>query len=112
MKASLSVERNLDNRIWGAEPTLAFSVQHTGDSVSSLSGIQSIEAATESRKHSAYTLVNLRFGLDAEDWSANLYVNNATDEYAEQFYNDRWFQTRLTVNRPRTIGINYRRHFR
>ena len=111
MKASLNVERYLDNKIWGAEPSFAFGIQHTGDSVSSLSGIQSIEAATLARKQSAYTLVNLRFGLDAEDWSANLYVNNAADEYAEEFFNDRWFQTRLSVNRPRTIGINYRRHF-
>lgn len=112
MKASLSVERYFDNKLWGAEPSFAFGVQHTGDSVSSLAGIQSIEAATLARKQSAYTLVNLRFGLDAEKWSANLYVNNATDEYAEEFYNDRWFQTRLSVNRPRTIGINYRRHFK
>jgi len=112
MKASLSVDRYFDNKLWGAEPSFAIGVQHTGDSVSSLAGIQSIEAATLARKQSAYTLVNLRFGLDAENWSANLYVNNATDEYAEEYYNDRWFQTRLSVNRPRTIGINYRRHFK
>jgi outer membrane receptor protein involved in Fe transport len=111
-KASLSVERYFNNRIWGAEPSFAVGIQHTGDSVNSLAGIQSIEAATAVRNQDAYTLVNLRFGLTGGNWSANLYVNNATDEYAEEFYNARWFQTRLSVNRPRTIGINYRRNFR
>lgn len=112
MKASLNVDRYFDNRIWGAEPSVSVGVQHTGDSVSSLAGIQSVEFNQPVRDQDAYTLVNLRFALDAETWSATLFVDNATDEYAEQFYNDRWAQTRLSVNRPRTFGINYRRHFR
>lgn len=111
-KASLNVERVFDNSILGAAPSFAIGVQHTGDSVSSLAGIQSVEFNQPVRTQDAYTLVNLRFGLDADKWSATLYVNNVTDEYAQQFYNDRWAQTRLSVNRPRTIGVSYRRHFR
>ncbi|MGB5627372.1 MAG: hypothetical protein WBM61_16695, partial [Woeseiaceae bacterium] len=75
-------------------------------------GIQSVEFDQPVRKQDPYTLVNLRFGLEANSWSATLFVNNLTDEYAKQFYNDRWAQTRLSVNRPRTIGISYRRNFR
>ncbi|MDH3490793.1 MAG: TonB-dependent receptor [Gammaproteobacteria bacterium] len=111
MKASLNIDRYLDNTIWGAAPSFGIGIQHTGDSVNSLSGIQSVEFDQPVRTQDAYTLVNLRFGLEAEGWSASLFVNNATDEYAEQFYNDRWAQTRLSVNRPRTIGVNYRRNF-
>jgi outer membrane receptor protein involved in Fe transport len=112
MKASLNVDRYLDTTIWGAEPSFGFGIQHTGDSVNSLSGIQSVEFDQPVRTQDAYTLINLRFGLEANTWSASLFVNNATDEYAKQFYNDRWAQTRLSVNRPRTIGINYRRNFK
>ncbi len=112
MKASLIIDRYFDRKLWGAETSLTLGVQHTGDSVSSLSGIQSVEFNQPVRNQDAYTLVNLRFGLEATNWSATLYVDNATDEYAEQFYNDRWAQTRLSVNRPRTIGVNFRRHFR
>ena len=111
MKASLNIDRYLDTTIWGAAPSFGFGIQHTGDSVNSLSGIQSVEFDQPVRTQDAYTLVNLRFGLEANTWSASLFVNNATDEYAKQFYNDRWAQTRLSVNRPRTIGINYRRNF-
>jgi outer membrane receptor protein involved in Fe transport len=50
-------------------------------------------------------------GLDGETWSAALYVNNATNEYAEEFYNDRWAQTRLSVNQPRKIGVSFRKRF-
>jgi outer membrane receptor protein involved in Fe transport len=111
-KASLSVERYFSGRIWGAEPSFAVSVAHTGESVSSLSGIQSVEFNQPVRTQDAYTLVNLRFGLNGEDWSAGLYVNNATNEYAEEFYNDRWAQTRLGVNRPRTMGVSFRKSFK
>ena len=63
------------------------------------------------RTQSAYTLTNLRFGLDGEAWSAQLFVNNLFNEYAEEFYNDRWAQTRLSVNRPRRIGVSFRYNF-
>lgn len=112
VKASLNIDRTFDNSIWGAEPYFGIGIQHTGDSVNSLSGIQSVEFDQAVRSQGAYTLLNFRFGLDADDWSATLFVNNATDEYAQIFFNDRWAQTRLSVNRPRTFGINYRRYFR
>ena len=111
-KASLSIDKYFGAKLWGAEPSVGLGVAHTGESVNSLSGIQSVEFDQPVRIQDPFTLVNLRFGLEADDWSASLYINNATDEYAEEFYNDRWAQTRLGVNRPRTIGVTYRRHFR
>ena len=44
--------------------------------------------------------------LNGPDWTVTLFVNNLIDEYAQQFFNDRWAQTRLSDNRPRTYGIN------
>ncbi len=110
-KGSLNIERYFNNRILGGLPNFAVGIAHTGESVNSLSGIQSVEFNQPVRTQDAYTLVNLRFGLEGDDWSANLYVNNATNEYAEEFYNDRWAQTRLSVNRPRKIGVTFRKNF-
>jgi len=112
MKASLNIEKYFTSRIFGAEPSFAIGVAHTGESVSSLAGVQSVEFDQPVRTQEPYTLVNLRFGLQGDDWSADLYVNNVTDEYAEEFYNDRWAQTRLSVNRPRQMGIHFRKNFR
>ena len=51
-------------------------------------------------------------GLDAEQWSSTLYVTNITDEVAEQFYNNRWgSRQRLSINKPRTIGLTLRWKF-
>ena len=111
-KASLNIEKYFNGKLWGGEPSVGIGIAHTGESVSSLSGIQSVEFDQPVRTQDAYTLVNLRFGLEGEDWNATLYINNATDEYAEEFYNDRWAQTRLSVNRPRTIGVGFRKNFR
>ncbi len=111
-KISLTLDHYFDAQLWGAQPFATLGVHHTGESVSSLSGIQSIEFNNPVRTQDAYTLTNLRLGLEAQDWAATLYVNNLTDEYAKLFYNDRWAQTRLTVNQPRTIGVNFRRYFR
>ena len=110
-KIAFSGSYYFDGMLFGGTPYFTLNIDHTGDSVNSLSGIQSIEFDTPTRQQDAYTLVGLRAGLDAERWSAAIYVNNATDEYAEYFYNDRWAQTRLSVNQPRTIGINYRLNF-
>lgn len=111
-KASLNIEKRFDSDLWGAQPSFGINIGHTGDSVNSLSGIQSVEFDQPVRTQGAYTLVNLRFGLETDNWSASLYVNNATDEYAEEFFNDRWAQTRLSVNQPRKIGVNFRRYFK
>ena len=111
-KGSLNIDKYFEKEMFGAVPSFGFGIAHTGESVNSLAGIQSVEFDQPVRIQDPYTLVNLRFSLEADEWSAALFVNNATNEYAEEFYNDRWAQTRLTPNQPRTIGVNYRRYFK
>jgi iron complex outermembrane receptor protein len=111
-KGSLNVEKYFDANIFGGQPSFGIAVAHTGESVSSLAGIQSVEFDQPVRVQDAYTLVNLRLGLDGETWGATLYLNNATNEYAEEFYNDRWAQTRLSVNQPRKLGVSFRKYFK
>ena len=59
----------------------------------------------------AYDLGNLRVGLEGENWSGSLFSNNLSDERAELFLNNRWKAQRLSINRPRTIGMPVRYKF-
>ena len=107
-KGSLLAQYNFSGQLWGAEPYLVGVYQYQGESVSSLAGITSTLADNTVRTHPSYSIFNLRFGLNSSNWSAALYVDNVFNEYARVLYNDRWIKTRLTTNRPRTFGINYR----
>ena len=111
LKASLNVDYAFNGQLFGAEPSLHFAYRYNGESVNSLAGIASTEVLNPVRVQEAYSIANLRFGLASDGWSAALFVNNLTNEYAKQFYNDRWIQTRLSVNQPRTYGITFRKNF-
>jgi iron complex outermembrane receptor protein len=62
----------------------------------------------------AYSMVNFRAGVRAEDWSAEFYVNNLFDEDspsgAVRFFDGRiagmGYNTGLLMRQPRTAGIN------
>ena len=55
----------------------------------------------------AYSLVHLRAGADFRDgtWGLEAYVTNATDERAQVFQNSGYYDSRITTNQPRTIGL-------
>src|SRR5690606_25355656 len=110
-KGSLSVEYRFAQAMVGGEPFVRFDRTYNGEASSSLEGIQSIVFVSPVRTLDPYHITDLRFGIDAEGWSAALYVENLSDERAEQFFNARWAQTRLSINRPLTVGITYRKHF-
>jgi len=112
-KGSLAVDYYFQQEILGGlTPSVHLAYTYTGDSLNSLKGIQSIEFDNPVRNQPSYSLTNLRFGLETDSWSAAIYVDNVFDKYAQQFFNDRWAQTRLTVNQPRSVGITYRKNFR
>lgn len=58
-----------------------------------------------------YMLVNLSTGISAEDWGVELYIDNLTDERAEQSRNYIQHQDRATIVRPMTIGIRLSQDF-
>jgi outer membrane receptor protein involved in Fe transport len=67
-------------------------------------------------KQPSYNIGDLRFGVDSDKWSMQLYINNLTDERAVLFANpyefDYFFgRSRVTVNRPREIGIRWIQRF-
>ena len=111
-KASVAVEYNFQSQLLGADPYMRLDWSYTGDSVNSLDGTESIVFTKGPTDQPSYDIGNFRMGLDAEKWSSTLYVTNITDEVAEQFYNNRWgSRQRLSINKPRTIGLTLRWKF-
>jgi outer membrane receptor protein involved in Fe transport len=67
-------------------------------------------------KQSAYNIGDVKFGVNGDRWSVQMFINNVTDERAVLFANpfefDYFFgQGRETVNRPREYGIRYTQRF-
>ena len=56
-------------------------------------------------------LVNISAGVTAEDWGVELFVDNLTDERAEQARNYIQHQDRATIVRPLTIGVRLSQDF-
>jgi iron complex outermembrane recepter protein len=110
-KGSLSVQYTWPTEMLGGTPFLRVDHNYNGEATSSLEGIQSIVFENPVRIHDPYNITDIRFGIDASGWSAALFIENAFDERAQQFFNDRWAQTRLSVNRPLSYGITYRKYF-
>jgi outer membrane receptor protein involved in Fe transport len=110
-KGSLSVQYTWQTEMLGGTPFVRVDHNYNGEATSSLEGIQSIVFENPVRVHDPYNITDIRFGIDATGWSAALFIDNAFDERAEQFFNDRWAQTRLSINRPLSYGITYRKYF-
>ncbi len=77
-------------------------------------GATGAETTTLDLELDAYTIVNLSAGIERDEWSATLYIHNVGDENADLSFNrERGGRARLAyfTNRPRTIGLTYRRNF-
>jgi outer membrane receptor protein involved in Fe transport len=111
-KGSISVQYTFAERLLDAEPYILLEWSYVGNSVNSLDGTESIIFTQGATHQPSYDIGNLRMGLDAERWNATLYVENITDEIAEEFFNNRWgTPQRVSVNKPRTVGLNVRWKF-
>ncbi len=55
----------------------------------------------------SYTLVNLAIGVNKDEWGAELFINNATDEHAQLNINAADWVPTVTTNRPREIGVRF-----
>ena len=67
--------------------------------------------ATERRVQPSYQIVNAAVGLEGEKWSAELYVRNLFDERGTVWINAVTWDQRVTINRPRTLGVSYNVNF-
>ena len=107
-KASVNAGYTFQSQLGNAEPYILGVYQYQGDSVNSLEGISSTLGENAVRTHESYSLFNLRFGLNGNNWSAAMYIDNVFNKYGVNLYNVRWIQNRVSATRPRTVGINYR----
>ncbi len=111
-KASLAVQYSFQSQLLGADPYVRVDWSYVGDSVNSLDGTESVVFTQGPTDQPSYDIGNFRVGLDAEKWSGTLFVDNVTDEVAKQFYNNRWgTPQRISVNKPRTVGVTLRWKF-
>jgi len=110
-KYSLTARFDFDGSLWNAHPYMLASYTYSDETVNSLAGFQSSVVQSDVRVTPSYDIFNFRVGLDAEGWSASVFVDNLFNEYAPVFFNERYTQPRATVLPPRTFGINFRKNF-
>jgi iron complex outermembrane recepter protein len=108
---SLGLEFRPDMRLMEAGPFARFDYSYVGASVNSLEGIESVVSGNPVERQDAYEIANLRFGLEADNWTGSIFINNLFDERAELFLSNRWKVQRQAVNRPRTVGVQFRYNF-
>ncbi|MBL4631631.1 MAG: TonB-dependent receptor, partial [Paraglaciecola sp.] len=53
----------------------------------------------------SYFIANLSAGITKDDWKAELYINNLTDESAVLYIDTQQFTPKVVTNRPRTVGL-------
>ncbi|MEX1993913.1 MAG: TonB-dependent receptor [Steroidobacteraceae bacterium] len=109
--ATLGIEFRPRGQLLNAQPFARLDLAYVGESVTSLDGIQSVINAAEVGTQDSYSTGDLRFGLEGEQWSTTLFVDNVWDERAGLFLSPRWAAPRQTINRPRTIGLRFRYEF-
>ena len=59
----------------------------------------------------SYTTVDLRFGMSNDEMTAELYIDNVTDERAEISNTFVFDRQRVSYIRPTTVGIRYKKNF-
>lgn len=55
----------------------------------------------------SYILANLSFGVTNDEWKAELFIDNLTDESATLYIDTQQFTPKVVTNRPRTIGFRF-----
>ncbi|MEW6996106.1 TonB-dependent receptor [Colwelliaceae bacterium BS250] len=55
----------------------------------------------------SYVLANLSFGVTNDEWKAELFIDNVTDESAVLYIDTQQFTPKVVSNRPRTIGFRF-----
>jgi len=108
---TFGVEFRPGAQILDAKPFARLDYSYVGKSVNSLEGIESVVSSRPVEQQAVYQNADLRFGLEAEKWSGSIFIDNVWNERADLFINNRWGKQRRSVNRPRTIGVQFRYEF-
>ena len=121
-KAAAWAEYHWPTELFGGDNNAFVRTQwsYNGDSVSIIEPISPEDANNPQFKNAAYTIGDLRFGIQGDDWEASIFVNNITDERADLTHADGQFDwgaqqaaegrehhLRVFTNRPREFGVRY-----
>lgn len=83
-------------------------VSHVGESYSDIYKYKTSDLTVDKREiNESYNIVNLSAGINMDGWGINFYVNNLTDERAQLSRGGASWDTTVTTNRPRNMGIKY-----
>ncbi|MFT6249638.1 MAG: outer membrane receptor protein involved in Fe transport [Cognaticolwellia sp.] len=55
----------------------------------------------------SYVLANLSFGVTNDEWKAELFIDNVTDESAILYIDTQQYTPKVVSNRPRTVGFRF-----
>ena len=55
----------------------------------------------------SYVLANISFGVTNDEWKAELFIDNLTDESAILYVDTQQYTPKVVSNRPRTIGFRF-----
>jgi outer membrane receptor protein involved in Fe transport len=116
-KGSLYAQYDWDVDWFGANSAwLRLQWSYTGDMLNQVEPLTLDDGPAPQILQPSYNIGDLRFGVDHDKWSLQLYINNLTDERAVLFANpyefDYFFdRSRVTVNRPRQFGIRWIQRF-
>ena len=108
---SLGVEWRPRGQLLNAQPFVRMDLAYVGEVVTNLEGFESVVGQAGVSTQAAYETGDIRFGLEGESWSGSLFVDNMWDERAVTFRSNRWAEPRLSIVRPRTIGLQFRYEF-
>ena len=109
--AALGVEWRPRGQLINAQPFVRVDLAHVGEVVTNLEGFESVIGQAGVSVQDAYETGDIRFGLEGEGWSTALFVENIWDERAVTFRSNRWAEPRLSLIRPRTVGLQFRYDF-
>ncbi len=109
--AALGAEWRPRGQLLNAQPFVRVDLAHVGEVVTNLEGFESVIGQAGVTTQDAYETGDVRFGLEGERWSGSLFLENAWDERAVTFRSNRWAEPRLSLIRPRTLGLQFRYEF-
>jgi outer membrane receptor protein involved in Fe transport len=81
---------------------------HVGESYSDIYKHKTSDLSDDKREiNDSYNIINLSAGINMEGWGLDFYINNLTDERPQLSRGSASWDTTVTTNRPRNIGIRY-----
>lgn len=90
---------------WDSGYYLQGTFLHTGDSFNDLFDGGTVQNARALQDD--YQVLNAAVGLRRDNWTAEFFVRNLTDERGDVFINANTWDSRIGINRPRTFGLTF-----